>query len=251
MNLEKYIPELEYNIRNFKLNHYPYSHCETNNFLPKELFDNAIKYFPEDEIFIPLTTADSVDVEGIKDHPYNNRGCLNIYDDEYLNYIKGEKHTFWKNFRTIFASNEIVGAFLSSNPHYLRQRYPNGLTGLRFGSKLQIIYDHKNYELGPHTDHPGKVFTMLIYLSDAPNIDGNIMGTSVYIPKDKTFKCEIGKHYYNKYFNKVYTAKFEKNNIFAFYRTNDSFHGVEKIKTEKFERKLLQYSIWQANDKAA
>ena len=47
MNLEKHIPELVYNIRNFKLNHYPYSHCETNNFLPKELFDNAIKYFSE------------------------------------------------------------------------------------------------------------------------------------------------------------------------------------------------------------
>ncbi len=251
MDLEKYIPELEYNIRNLKLNHYPYSHCETENFLPKELFNNAIKYFPEDEIFIPITKADSVEVEKVKDHPYNNRGCLNIYDYNYLNYLKGEKYTFWKNFRNIFDSPEIIRAFLNSNPYYLKQRYPNGLSGLKVGSKFQIIYDHKGYELGPHTDHPGKLFTMLIYLSDGPNIDENVVGTSVYTPKDKTFKCNIGKHYETETFNKVYTAKFKKNNIFAFYRTNNSFHGVEKIKTKNFERKLIQYSIWQTNYKAA
>lgn len=251
MNLEKYIPELEYNIRNFKLNHFPYSHCETENFLPKELFKDAIKYFPEDEVFIPLTEADSVSVKNLEDHPYNNRGCLNIYDDKYLNHIKGEKNIFWKNFRDLFGTKEIIGSFLGSNPNYLNQRYPHGISNVRFGSRFQIIYDRKDYALGPHTDHPGKVFTMLIYLSDGPEIDDNVAGTSVYTPIDRSFTCNKGTHYHNKSFNKVYTAKFKKNNIFAFFRTNNSFHGVEKIKTENFERKLIQYSIWQGTSQAA
>ena len=90
---------------------------------------------------------------------------MNIYDDQYLNYIKGEKYTFWK-ILDIFDPKEIIGAFLNSNPYYSKQRYPHGLSGIRFGSRFQIIYDHKDYALGPHTDHPEKVFTMLIYLSD-------------------------------------------------------------------------------------
>ena len=83
---------------------------------------------------------------------------------------------------------------------------------------------------------------MLIYISS--NEDPSI-GTSVYTKKPNVIipDQDKHKHFTNQDFDKVYTSKFVKNNTFSFYRTDNSFHGVETIK-KPAQRKLIQYSIW-------
>ena len=50
-------------------------------------------------------------------------------------------------------------------------------------------------------------------------------------------------------FHKIHTVDFKKNNSFSFFRTNNSFHGVEQIIDKSTERKLIQYSIMAKNNK--
>ena len=79
---------------------------------------------------------------------------------------------------------------------------------------------------------------MLIYISS--NEDPNI-GTSVYTKNVIIPDQDKHKHFTYQDFDKVYTSKFVK--TIHFYRTDNSFHGVETI-NKPVQRKLIQYSIW-------
>ena len=60
---------------------------------------------------------------------------------------------------------------------------------------------------------------------------------------DRTKKIMIDFQKKND-FIKVFSANFKKNNAFSFCRTDNSFHGVEKVEEKAIERKLLQVSIY-------
>ena len=244
VELREFIPELVYKIKNIKLNYFPYVHCEVPDFLPKTLLKLIEKNFPEDKEFIPLTKANSVSLKKEDMETYSNRKCLNIYDDSLSHQMDEKKLAFWKQFQHIFNSLEIVTSFLTNHPQYMNSRYPNGTSGVSFSTRSQVISDKTNYALGPHTDNPGKLFTLLIYLNDAMEDEESNIGTSVYTPITKNFICKRGTHHKHEEFIKMYTSSFQKNNIFGFYRTDNSFHGVEKITNAYKARKLIQYSIW-------
>ena len=92
---------------------------------------------------------------------------------------------------------------------------------------------------------------MLIYLSDGPNIDDNVAGTSVYTPIDRSFCCNRGTHYKNKNFNKVYTASLKRIMFLHFIELITHFMVLKKLRQKIYKRKLIQYSIWQGNNQAA
>ena len=71
----------------------------------------------------------------------------------------------------------------------------------------------------------------------------DLYGTSIYIPKKNGFTCDGKKHHNHTDFYKIYTASFKKNNSLSFFKTNNSFHGVETVPNKPIERKLIQYSI--------
>ena len=101
-------------------------------------------------------------------------------------------------------------------------------------------YDRTTYSLGPHTDSVKKVLTLLIYL---PNDDSmSNLGTSIYVPKDPTFVCAGGPHHDFDKFMLAKTAPFKPNTLFGFFKTNNSFHGVEPIQ-ESIRRDLLIYDV--------
>ncbi len=107
------------------------------------------------------------------------------------------------------------------------------------------MHDKTNYSLGPHTDNAGKVIVALIYFeSDKEDNTQSSFGTSVYIPKEIGFVCSTGEHHERDNFIRVYSANFKKNNAFSFCRSDNSFHGVEKVQDKAVERKLLQYSLY-------
>ena len=241
MNLLNFIPEIIYKIKNFNLKQYPYTHSVEENFLPIELFNLVEKNFPVQDKLKSLTQLNGTSIKNNK-HPYASRKCINIHDNNHLNTLEKTKKEFWYNFYNLFNSTPIIHAFIGNNLSYLNKRYPNGYENLLLISKTQVINDQKNYSLGPHTDHYGKLFTMLIYISS--NEDPNI-GTSVYTKKPNVIIPDQDKHKHFTYqdFDKVYTSKFVKNNTFSFYRTDNSFHGVETI-NKPVQRKLIQYSIW-------
>lgn len=109
--------------------------------------------------------------------------------------------------------------------------------------ETRLVMDREGYGIGPHTDQPGKLVSMLFYMPK-DNADEGI-GTSIYEPSDPEFGCEGGKHYKAEGFRKLWTAPFRRNSLFAFWKTDKGFHGVEKIR-RPVVRNVLLYNVYQA-----
>ena len=61
-------------------------------------------------------------------------------------------------------------------------------------------------------------------------------------PKTLIF-VEGGAHYSFDKFKKINTMKFLPNTLFAFLKTDLSFHGVEVIQDQQIERDLIIYNV--------
>ena len=100
-----------------------------------------------------------------------------------------------------------------------------------------LVRQKAGYSLGPHTDSPNKVLTVLFYL---PQEDCLEAGTVIYRPKARGFKCEGNRHHAFRDFETVKVVPFKPDSVFAFVKSDISFHGVEPVKTT---RDVLQYNI--------
>ena len=113
-----------------------------------------------------------------------------------------------------------------------------GITDKGYSEDLLLIRDLPGYSIPPHTDSVSKIITVLIYLAEDNSMEEE--GTSIYIPKKEGFICKDGRHYNFEDFTKVKTMPFRTNSMFAFARTDNSFHGVEPSKKI---RNVLLYNI--------
>lgn len=109
-----------------------------------------------------------------------------------------------------------------------------------FETDLLYTRDTKNYTLGPHTDSPLKIMTSLFYIPQLPS--NPLLGTSIYTPKVAGFKCPGGKHHDFQGFQLLKTVPYVPNKMFAFAKSDTSFHGVEPIDVE-IERDLIIFDF--------
>ncbi len=108
-------------------------------------------------------------------------------------------------------------------------------------NEAMLVDDRTRYSLGPHTDARTKVITVLFYL---PSDDTRPhLGTSIYAPRDPEFRCPGGPHYPFEQFERVVTMPYLPNTMFAFFKTDHSFHGVEPVRDEDYRRHLLFYDV--------
>lgn len=118
------------------------------------------------------------------------------------------------------------------------------------GKRLGIEYDYNTKQLRgafvkddvdylkrPHTDHPTKLFTMLLYMSDSPT------GTTILKPKQQEFTDSYGNDHPYKEFDEIITYPFKPNSALLFARTDNSFHCVRKVK-DNLPRRALHLHVW-------
>jgi hypothetical protein len=103
------------------------------------------------------------------------------------------------------------------------------------------VRDLSKYSIGPHTDAPHRLLSMLFYCPD--DEQRKHLGTSIYVPRDADFKCKGGPHYPHHLFKKVRTMEYKPNSVFAFIKNDHSFHGVEAITDAEVQRDVLLYDI--------
>jgi hypothetical protein len=127
---------------------------------------------------------------------------------------------------------------------FISQRF-QGQADVRFHDEALLVQDTTHYKLGPHTDAPRKVITFLFYLPG--DLSQEHLGTSMYLPKDRDFRCPGGPHHPHAQFDRVWTMPFRPNSLFAFLKTNVSFHGVEPVNDPGIRRWLLLYDIYSKN----
>lgn len=124
----------------------------------------------------------------------------------------------------------------------MRQTFPNGR--VEVFTDVRVVRDGKGYFIGPHTDARWKLISLLFYLPK--EWDHCTHGTSIYVPNDPDFRCPGGPHHKFEGFERIYTAPFAPNHCFGFWKTDNSFHGVEPILDvpDDFQRDVLLYNVY-------
>jgi FkbM family methyltransferase len=107
----------------------------------------------------------------------------------------------------------------------------------QYEDECLLVRDLPGYGILPHTDHKVKVITVLFYL---PKQEICNAGTRIYEPKKSGFTCDGSGLYPLHKFRCREVMPFKPNSMFAFLKTNNSFHGVEKCDAT---RDVLLYDI--------
>jgi hypothetical protein len=70
------------------------------------------------------------------------------------------------------------------------------------------------------------------------------LGTTICVPRDRSFRCPGGPHYDFAHFERMRTMPCVPNTLFAFFETDHSFHGVEPVRERDGRRQLLFYDVY-------
>jgi len=138
------------------------------------------------------------------------------------------------------ASNEFFHEMLRLFSEELVADY--GGKKATFTRDVRLIRDNQGYKIGPHTDAPWKVLSLLFYLP--PDDSMKEYGTAIYVPKNKSFRCPGGPHYSFEHFDMVDRVPFLPNTCLGFWKTDHSFHGVPPI-AGVVRRDVLLYNIYR------
>ena len=141
-------------------------------------------------------------------------------------------------------TSDFVQLALSAYMPYLKELRPDLINHSRFDIRFELLRDTTAYGIGPHSDHPGKVMTLLFYLSGGEKTES--LGTSFYVPKQEGFACKTGRHYSYEEFNRYKTYSYAPNAVLSFMRTDTSFHGVEVIDEVNVRRDVMRWMLWKA-----
>jgi hypothetical protein len=221
-----------YQVANAPLNLFPYPHFYIENIFPADFYRALQAMLPESNDMRPIGEVRPV-------RGYKERFVLELGGDQ-LAVLPENKREFWLDLRKWLVAGRFGQIVLNKFGQYLDQRFSKEQVSLY--DEALLVQDITNYKLGPHTDKPSKVITLLFYLPKDES--QKHLGTSMYVPKDPAFRCPGGPHHPHNLFERVWTMPFLPNALFAFLKTDISFHGVEPIADEDCRRWLLLYDIY-------
>ena len=225
--------ELFYNVANAPIRGFPYPHIYVPEIFPSDFYADLQQNIPDPAVMIPIEQARSV-------KGYKERFVLGFSENE-LATLPEDKRQFWREFMGWFLAGRFMELLLVKFRPFIEPRFA-GTQGIRFYNESLLVEDVTKYALGPHTDAPKKVITLLFYLPK--DLSQSHLGTSIYIPKDRAFTCQGGPHYDFDKFVRLTTMPFKPNALFAFVKTANSFHGVEPVSDPDTRRWLLLYDIY-------
>ena len=224
-----------YQIANAPIREYPYPHLYVESVFPGDFYAALRKNWPSAQHLVRLDATGRMPKGS-----YPERFVMPLSKTA-VDKLPEEVRGFWNVFGGWFLDQRFLHALIEKFEASIRQRFTGGLEKLLFSIDSLVVRDHTNYQLGPHTDAPYKLMSLLFYCPDDES--RGHLGTSIYIPLDPGFRCNGGPHYPHKLFRKVVTMEYRPNTLFAFVKTDQSFHGVEPINDADVLRDVLLYDI--------
>lgn len=228
-----------YRLLNAPLNRYPYPHAYIS-----EVFDPA--FYQHMLSMLPKTSAYRSIAEE-QNGQYPERMLIHLHKlDDYP--VSDASKTFWKRFLRFFDSPYFKHFLMSYFSPFIKARFEfekiknwEQIPIEQYPCEMQLVRDLTNYGISPHTDHPQRLINLLFYLPK--NNDFSDLGTCVYLPKDPSMTCLGGPHYVSEGFKRIHTFPYLPNSLVCFFKTANSFHGVEPIQKENVERDVLLYYL--------
>jgi hypothetical protein len=209
----------------------PYPHLYVREVFPRDFYDDIQRHLPPSDLLMPLQQA-----RGVRGYP--QRFVLELLPER-LAAVPEPYRGFW----SALAGWMLGGAFAQRMLDKFRVFIDVRFKGQQpeFGDEALLVNDRTHYSLGPHTDAKSKVVSVLFYLPRDERLAKH--GTSLYVPRKPGFTCPGGPHYLFDGFTRVATMPFLPNSMFAFVKTDHSFHGVEPIADADVSRYLLLYDL--------
>ncbi len=208
-NIEEHII---FKLRNARVLDYPFPHFYAENVFPSADYDMALSHLPDQRNYVTMGGN------------YNARFFADPVFVPEFDFTRSK--WFCHNVLQIFGKRFF-------------DRFPDGK--FQGSTESRLVRDRQSYQIGPHTDAAWKVISLLFYLPMDEQFRQH--GTSIYVPEDHKRRCPGGPHHGFEGFQKVYTAPFVPNSCFGFWKTDNSFHGVEQI-NEEICRDVLLYNIY-------
>ena len=222
-----------YQVANAPLREHPYPHILVRDVFEPEFYRRML------ENLLPATLMRPIKEERQVGKAYSDDRYVYTLSQDKVGALPQPYGKFWDELtRWLLAAPFALALFRKFWP-FIHQRFGDPQPG--FFNEALLVDDRVRYALGPHTDTPSKVITLLFYL---PSDDSRPhLGTSIYAPRDPSFRCPGGPHYPFEQFERVVTMPYLPNTLFAFFKTDNSFHGVEPIRDPDYRRHLLLYDI--------
>ena len=222
-----------YQIANAPLREHPYPHILVHDVFEPDLYRRMMANLLPPALMRPIKDDRPVG------KTYSDDRYVYTLSQDRIGALPPPYAEFWDAFtRWLLDTPFAVTLFNKFGPH-IHRRFADRKPG--FYNEALLVDDRVRYVLGPHTDTPSKVITLLFYLP-ADNAHEHL-GTSIYAPRDPSFRCPGGPHYSFDRFDRVVTMPYRPNTLFAFFKSDNSFHGVEPVRDRDYRRHLLLYDI--------
>jgi len=223
-----------YRIANAPVREYPFPHIVVHDVFPQEFYGELRANLPEQSALKTLG-----ELGRIKGGDYPARLVMPL-TRETIATLPQTQRAFWEHVGNWILGGGFGRAMLAKFEPWLRARL--GELGKHdFSDEVLIVRDLVSYALGPHTDARHKVLSFLFYL---PADDSQShLGTSIYAPNDPQLRCEGGPEHDPRKFRRIATMPYVPNTLFAFMKTNNSFHGVEPVRGQNVRRDVMLYDI--------
>lgn len=225
---------LTYKIVNAPLSGYPFPHLYIRDAFPADYYARMLSMLPDPARMVTIAQA-----RAMPPGAYKERFVLTFGGEQFAA-LPDEQREFWGELHGWLVGGSFRQRMIDHFRGLLAQRFKGQMVA--FFDEALLVEDTTNYSLGPHSDAPRKVITFLFYLPKDES--QRHLGTSLYVPKDRDFRCQGGPHYPHDRFDRVWTMPFLPNSLFIFLKTDTSFHGVEPVQDPDTRRWLLLYDIY-------
>ncbi|MCC6532792.1 MAG: hypothetical protein IT531_09600 [Burkholderiales bacterium] len=93
----------------------------------------------------------------------------------------------------------------------------------------------------------GRRAAAFLQSSYGSTLDTLVADASITVPIDPGFRCDGAKHHGFELFRQVMTPPYSPNSLFGFFKTDQAFHGMERIDRPRIQRDLMLYNIHGSN----
>ncbi|MBS3652293.1 hypothetical protein KEU06_27250 [Pseudaminobacter sp. 19-2017] len=213
----------------------PFPHLYAHDLLPLETYNELISNLPSDS-----------DYQAYRP-PYQERLFIKLEGSQ-VSKLDSSVRSFWIEFERWINSQDFLdlmvakfGELLKSNIRHrrsqLRETARNGK--IPIVSRTLLARDYAHFALGPHTDAKNKFITALYYLPKGDELMQ--FGTSIYRPKKQGYTSWESEHHKHEDFDLVRTFENVPNTLFAFMKSDHSFHGVQPGEYPNVGRDLIMW----------
>ena len=231
-----------YKIANEPILTYPYPHFFIQSIFPESFYENILSNLP------PTSKYTSIAETGrVTQGSYKERFIISLPDG--IKVLDTHQQDLWTQLTSWLLGDDFLNLLIDKFQPFIAERFSGSQAKkISLEPTALLIRDFQNYAIIPHPDAPHRLLALMFYMPQDDSIP--YLGTSIYRPIDSNIRLEgsDGSHYPRNAFKEVKRMDYLPNSFYGFFRTANSFHGVEPIEEAVERNSLLYYVLVKETD---